>query len=60
VPGSGGPAGITPAQHHLLLAVKGWDGDGPPTITDIAELLQLKHHSGVELVQRPRTMSCAS
>ncbi len=45
-------AGITPAQHQLLLAVKGWDGDGPPTITDIAELLQLKHHSTVELVQR--------
>ncbi len=45
-------AGVTPAQHQLLLAVKGWDGDGPPTITDIAELLQLKHHSTVELVQR--------
>lgn len=45
-------AGITPAQHQLLLAVKGWTGDGPPTITDIAEQLQLKHHSTVELVQR--------
>ena len=45
-------AGITPAQHQLLLAVKGWDGEGSPTITDIAELLQLKHHSTVELVQR--------
>jgi DNA-binding MarR family transcriptional regulator len=46
--------GITPAQHQLLLAVKGWDGDGPPTVTDIAELLQLKHHSTVELVQRAK------
>jgi DNA-binding MarR family transcriptional regulator len=47
-------AGVTPAQHQLLLAVKGWDG-GPgtfPTISDLADRLQLKHHSTVELVQR--------
>jgi DNA-binding MarR family transcriptional regulator len=45
-------AGVTPAQHQLMLAIKGWDHDGAPTIADMAEWLQLKHHSTVELVQR--------
>ena len=45
-------AGVTPAQHQLMLAVKGWSGDGAPAISDLAEFLQLKHHSTVELVQR--------
>ena len=44
--------GLTPAQHQLLLAVKGHDGDGPPSIGDAAEALQLRHHSAVELVDR--------
>jgi DNA-binding MarR family transcriptional regulator len=48
-------AGITPAQHQLLLAIKGWDGDGAPTIGDVADWLQLKHHSTVELCQRAAT-----
>jgi DNA-binding MarR family transcriptional regulator len=45
-------AGVTPAQHQLLLAVRGWDGDAPPTISDLARRLQLKNHSTVELVGR--------
>lgn len=45
-------AGTTPAHHQLLLAVKGWSGDGAPTISDLADVLQLRHHSTVELVQR--------
>ncbi len=45
-------AGITPAQHQLLLTVRGWTGDEPPTIADLADRLQLKHHSTVELIQR--------
>lgn len=45
-------AGLTPSQHQLLLAIKGWWGDDLPTITDVAELLQLKHHSTVELAKR--------
>ncbi len=45
-------AGTTPAQHQLLLAIKGFYGDHRPTITDLAEVLQLRHHSAVELVQR--------
>ena len=46
---------VTPAQHQLLLAVKGWDGDGAPTISDLAQRLQLRNHSTVELVQRAGT-----
>jgi DNA-binding MarR family transcriptional regulator len=44
-------AGVTPNQHQLLLAVRGFP-DGAPTITDVAEWLQLRHHSAVELVDR--------
>ena len=43
-------AGLTPAQHQLLLAVRGHDGD--PTIGDVADHLRLRHHSAVELVDR--------
>src|SRR4051794_8556973 len=43
-------AGLTPAQHQLLLAVRGHPGD--PTIGDVAEHLLLRHHSAVELVDR--------
>ena len=44
--------GLTPAQHQLLLAVRGHGGEGAPAIGDVAELLQLRHHSAVELVDR--------
>jgi DNA-binding MarR family transcriptional regulator len=43
-------AGLTPAQHQLLLAVRGHDGH--PTIGDVADHLLLRHHSAVELVDR--------
>ena len=45
-------AGLTPAQHQLLLVVKGADTVGPPSIGDIADALKLRHHSAVELVDR--------
>jgi DNA-binding MarR family transcriptional regulator len=45
-------AGLTPAQHQLLLAVRGHEGPLGPTIGDVADALLLKHHSAVELVQR--------
>ncbi len=45
-------AGLTPSQHQLLLAVRGHPGPDPPTIADIAEHLQLRHHSAVGLVDR--------
>jgi DNA-binding MarR family transcriptional regulator len=44
--------GMTPAQHQLLLAVKGYAGPGMPSIGDAADALQLRHHSAVELVDR--------
>lgn len=45
-------AGLTPAQHQLLLAIRGHDGDGPPSLSDAAEHLQLRLHSAGELVGR--------
>jgi DNA-binding MarR family transcriptional regulator len=45
-------AGLTPAQHQLMLAVKGHSGAQGPTIGDLAGYLMLRHHSAVELVDR--------
>ena len=44
-------AGLTPAHHQLLLAIRGHPG-GPPSISDVADALQLKLHSATELVAR--------
>ena len=44
--------GLTPAQHQLLLCVRGSAARAGPTIGDIAECLMLRHHSAVELVDR--------
>ena len=44
--------GVTPAQHQLLLAVRGHEGALGPTIGDVAESLLLRHHSAVGLVDR--------
>jgi DNA-binding MarR family transcriptional regulator len=43
-------AGLEPAQHQLLLAVKAYAGE--PTVGDLAERLQLRHHSTVGLIDR--------
>jgi len=45
-------AGMEPQQHQLLLAVKGLPESVTATIGELAERLQLKHHSTVELVNR--------
>ena len=45
-------AGLTPAQHQLLLAVRGHAGPAAPSTGDVAEALQLRLHSAVELVRR--------
>jgi DNA-binding MarR family transcriptional regulator len=44
--------GLTPAQHQLLLAIRGHVGLSAPSITELAEGLQLKLHSAGELVDR--------
>ena len=45
-------AGLTPAQHQLLLAIKGHRGVQGPAVGDLAGYLLLRHHSTVELVNR--------
>jgi DNA-binding MarR family transcriptional regulator len=45
-------AGIEPQQHQLMLVVKGMPEETPATISEIAERLQIQHHSTVELVDR--------
>ncbi|MCU1454986.1 MAG: MarR family transcriptional regulator [Acidimicrobiales bacterium] len=45
-------AGLTPAQHQLLLAIRGHDGEGAPSLTEVADRLQLKLHSAGELAGR--------
>lgn len=45
-------AGLTPAKHQLLLAVKGHPEAPGPTVGDVANHLVLRHHSAVELIDR--------
>lgn len=45
-------AGLEPQQHQLMLAVKGMPDDARCTIGDVADRLQIQHHSTVELVDR--------
>lgn len=45
-------AGIEPQQHQALLAVKGFPGRDWVTIGELAERLQIRHHSAVGLVNR--------
>jgi DNA-binding MarR family transcriptional regulator len=44
--------GIEPQQHQLLLAIKGLPRGKTPTIRELADRLQLKHHSTVDLINR--------
>jgi DNA-binding MarR family transcriptional regulator len=45
-------AGLTSAQHQLLVAIKGHPGPLAPAIRDIADYLMLQRHSAVGLVDR--------
>jgi DNA-binding MarR family transcriptional regulator len=45
-------AGLTPAQHQLLLAIRGHPDPEGPSIRDVAAYLFLRHHSAVGLVDR--------
>lgn len=45
-------AGLTAAQHQLLLAIRGHPGDTSPTVGELADYLVLRHHSVVELIDR--------
>src|SRR5271155_1426968 len=45
-------AGLEPRQHQFMLTLKGLPGETRPTIGELAERLQIQHHSTVELVNR--------
>jgi len=45
-------AGVEPQQYVLLLQIKGLEARGAVTIGMLAERLQIRHHSAVELVDR--------
>ncbi|MPY93687.1 MAG: MarR family transcriptional regulator [Acidimicrobiia bacterium] len=45
-------AGLTPAQHQLMLAIRGRGPAAAPTISQLAAELLLRHHSAVGLVDR--------
>ena len=45
-------AGITAAQHQLLLVVRGHADSRGPTVGEIADYLFLRHHSVVGLIDR--------
>ncbi len=44
--------GVPPHQYQALLAIKGFPGRDYVTIGELAERLQIRHHSAVELVDR--------
>ncbi|MGO8700492.1 MAG: MarR family winged helix-turn-helix transcriptional regulator [Limisphaerales bacterium] len=45
-------AGVTAQQYQALLAIKGFPGRDSVTVGELAERLQLRHHSAVGLVDR--------
>jgi len=44
--------GLEPRQHQLMLALKGLPPEVRPRIRELAERLQIRHHSAVELADR--------
>lgn len=44
--------GVTPQHYQLLLALKGFPGREWASVRELADRLQLRHHSVVELVNR--------
>ena len=44
--------GLEPRQHQLMLALKGLPDEVRPRIGELAERLQIQHHSAVELINR--------
>jgi len=51
--------GITPNQHQLLLAIQGYPERDYATPTELAERLQLRHHSCLGLIQRCERLGLA-
>lgn len=53
-------AGITPQQHQLLLAVRGRPGRDWASVGELAEALQIRHHTAVGLVDRGEELGLVS
>jgi len=51
-------AGLEPQQHQLMLALKGLPEGTRPRVGELAERLQIKHHSAVELINRLSSAGC--
>ncbi len=51
-------AGLEPHQHQLMLALKGLPKGVRPRIGELAERLQIRHHSTVELADRLAARGC--
>jgi DNA-binding MarR family transcriptional regulator len=51
-------AGLEPRQHQLLLTLKGLPAGTRPRIGELAERMQIQHHSTVELVNRLAGSGC--
>lgn len=49
-------AGLTPAHHQLLLAIRGHGDSAGPTIGEVADYLLLRHHSAVGLIDRAESV----
>jgi DNA-binding MarR family transcriptional regulator len=47
--------GVAPQQYQLMLAIKGFPGRDWAMVRELAERLQLRHHSVVELVNRAQS-----
>ncbi len=45
-------AGLERGQYQLMLAIKGMPAAVRPTIGELADRMQIRHHSAVELVNR--------
>jgi DNA-binding MarR family transcriptional regulator len=49
--------GLTPLQYQLMLQIRGFPGGRPPTVGELAERLQAKHHGVVSLLTRCERLS---
>ena len=51
-------AGLTPHQHQLLLAIRGRHDRDWATVGELAEALQVRHHTAVGLIDRCARLGC--
>lgn len=52
--------GLTPQQHQALLAIEGFPGRSQITVGELAERLQIRHHSAVGLIDRLESQELVS